>query len=324
MSLVEGSSVVSMPRTAKSAAELLRCLENRQVERQKRGADIERFKREHPTAMVFLGCMDGRSMIWPLLQTLPGTVEFWPTVGGKFSPTWPPFVRRLETLIDEAYRANRPVLIGVTYHRASTENDRYGCAGHACNVEAQQQFVQVLGSALEKDFRGVYVVPFEIETDTDRVKVLKMNPRVNGMALADLTDLLEMNRAHCESVTREIAKLTDHHEYMLVRGEPELLEAFGFLNQALLLADPIVPDDTQTDAIKIAGRVLKCNLEAGRVEGTPLVVGLALSGYPDLAQARLQGALHLLRAHVPDLAIKGIAATMHAATWKIETWEEVG
>lgn len=304
-----------VPKQALTVDQATEAVLQRALRRLQRQSDILAWVAAHPTIFVIIGCMDGRAMFWPLVEALPGTVKFWPTIGGKFSPTWPPFVSALEKVSADAILANRPMVVILTYHRAHHENDKYGCLGFKCDVSAQQQYMSNLKQQLEKQFPGLFdVLIMEIETDRDRIELVGSSSHLSDLAQRDLDTLLESNRHHSGSIRRP-ARATDHNEIMAVRAEPELLEAFGSLNEALLLSDPLVPDETQVQAVKVAGGVLRNNCAYGRVVGKPIWFDLAPEGKPELALARHEASRHILQEHVSDLRIHMVAATMNPDTW---------
>lgn len=303
------------PKQAKTVGETIQEIAQRGLRRLQRQDDILAHIAAHPTIFVVLGCMDGRNMFWPLVEALPGTVKFWPTVGGKFSATWPPFIAALEREAINAVVSNRPMVVILTYHRAHHENAKYGCLGFQCDITAQKQYMSDLKQQLEKQFPQLFdVVIMEIETDRDRLGLVDSIGHLSDLARRDVLFLLECNRHHSASIRRP-PQATDHAEFKGARGEPELLEAFGCLNEALLLSDPLVPDETQVQAVKVAGTVLRNNCAYGRVVGKPIWFDLAPEGKPELALARHEASRHILQEHVSDLRIHMVTATMDPDTW---------
>ncbi|KKO45210.1 hypothetical protein WG68_11910 [Arsukibacterium ikkense] len=312
------------------------------------------YQAAHPSAIVALKCMDGRLHLPVATQTPQGIIQPFRNLGGIFDLGWPYLGDLIADTVCQAERANRPVLVLITYHFSRGSKAR-GCAGFNCSKTAalaaarqlQQQFRQ-----LYPDLSRVYPLVCGFETDSDGLLIhggllpddqaildltcltpdttiapllQQLLPDMSARLQADLLPLLQGNLAHIAEIhgsKRPLAQ--EHREWMLCIGR-----GFDFLhvpNTALIIG-PFSPDLTLP--LRQAAAIIAANMQQRRI---PDDGALLLASVPyqqaggEQRRATLKAtflanfAMATVQQHQPQLAEKLYikTATLHWPSQQLE------
>ena len=254
-----------------------------------------RYRGEHPTEIAALKCMDGRLHLPVMTKTALGIIQPFRNLGGKFDLGWPYFQAVLDEWIQYGIRRGRYCVVFVTYHYARGNVHR-GCRGFNYDAEAakvtavelRDQFVRVYGRGavvplvcgIETDLEAL-ILHAEDDRAVDLSEVTDSSPSaVEGMLnslysslperiILDLVPLVAGNITHIAEVrasNRPIAE-TEHKEWVLGIGR-----GFDWLH-AINTAFIVGPyDPNLSDAIETAARLLKSNIDDGRIDPNGIVL----------------------------------------------------
>jgi hypothetical protein len=241
--------------------------------------------------------MDGRLHMPVMTETPLGIIQPFRNLGGVFDLGWHNFQLVVKEWVDYATHRdrNRKCMVMVTYHYSRGDVHR-GCAGHKYDTEAAKasaaklvdQFSRVFGRTV------VYPVLVGIETDLEALVLHGVNGEV--IDLADLTlqsvadlpamlrrlypdmhpriaddflPLLQGNLRHIDEVRRKGRPVLDseHREWVIAVGR-----GFDWLHKinTALIVGPYPPD--LVTPIETAAKVIKGNLEGGRIMGKKIVL----------------------------------------------------
>lgn len=320
----------------------------------------DRYKSDHPSALVALKCMDGRVNMAVVTQTPPGVIMPFRNLGGLFNLGWPHLGEVMQQHVLAMMQQGRPVIVLITYHYAQGDRLR-GCAGFgfdkAASIENAWAIHAQISSIFGSSHASVYPLVCGFETDEEAL-TLHAHPDQPGFDLAqwvgsgedevaghlfgylpdmdavmraDLLPLLMGNLAHIEQIraqNKQRARLLDieHHEWVICLGR-----GFDWLHtpNVALIIGPYSPN--LADPIRTASDIIAANMRQGRVADDGFVL-LASSPYeapgPDRARAQLKSeflahfAARVIAEHHPELGQR-----MHVKTavldWATRTLQMV-
>lgn len=249
----------------------------------------QRYLAQHPTRVVVLKCMDGRVHIPHATRTPLGIILPFRNLGGIFDLGWPYLGEVLNTAVQQAVSAGRPVLVVITYHFSRGDPAR-GCAGFDCDAQAAFEHTCRIRGQVEAIFgaahQTVYPLVCGFETDEDALvlhgpdgQVLDVAslgelsdedlvshlcatcPDMPGQMVADLLPLVRGNMEHIAEVRREDRQLEiAHREWAICVGR-----GFDFLHvpNVALIVGPYSPN--LRDPIVRAGSIILDNMDCGRI-----------------------------------------------------------
>lgn len=259
----------------------------------------EKYRRNHPTEICFLKCMDGRVHGPVITHTPLGVIQPFRNLGGKFDLGWPILQHTFKSWKTYSQGKLRDCLVVVTYH-FSRGNVHRGCAGFNYDTPGAIAFTRNLKEQFVEDFgqsSALYTIQVGIETDLDaliihgdngeRIDLAEvadvsesmlrsllhgMYPKMSERMVEDLLPLVTGNIAHIADVRKNERQpvALEHREWILGFGRG--FDWLHEINQALIVG-PFDPDFKE--AITIAGKVLLSNIEARRIE-VPMKGGIVL------------------------------------------------
>lgn len=312
-----------------------------------------RYRAQHPTEIAALKCMDGRLHLPVMTETVPGIIQPFRNLGGKFNLGWPAFQFTFNQWIQYAVSKGRDALVLVTYHFARGDSHR-GCRGFGYDVEAAKTFTQGLTTQFDAVYgkRVVYALQIGIETDweslilhgengevVDTIDLLdtsfdaldvllrKMFTKMPERIRWDFIPLVQGSARHAKK-TKEANRPvqdTEHKEWVLGVGR-----GFDWLH-AINTAFIVGPfDPNLAGAIETAATLLLSNVQDKRIPSEGLVL-LSSAPYRDaagpdrrLAEQKakfLEGfALDIIKNKVPDLFphINVLTGVVNVQTRKFE------
>jgi hypothetical protein len=315
----------------------------------------QRYRAEHPTAILVLKCMDGRVNIPNATQTPKGIMMPFRNLGGMFNLGWPHLSEVLAHNVQRAVGVGRRALIMISYHFSKGDKHR-GCAGFNYDTEAAFAHTLQIRAEVEHTFglnhEVVYPLVCGFETDEDAITVHGINgtslnlaeldpseishlpqrlatllPDMPTQVRADLLPLLLGNLRHIAEIRNAKRALQiEHREWMICVGR-----GFDFLqipNLALIIG-PYSPD--LADPIRKAAGIIDNNMQTGRIpdDGFLLLASVPYENIGvDHARAQLkaqflcQFAAEEIERHRPELAKK-----MHVRTavmdWRTRRLEDL-
>lgn len=263
------------------------------------------YRVDHPTQFIALKCMDGRVNMAVCTETLPGVIQPFRNLGGKFNPAWHHFGSLLARKVKMADTEERACVIAQTYHWSHDEKNR-GCRGFKYDVDAARAYTLKMKKRLEEVFTNrskVYPIRMGFETDLEalvlhndagdvldmrresgctegdlRDNLLKLFPDMGEMMIQDFIPLLLGNQRHVEKVKKEARTIIqqDHCERMLGYGRG--FDWFHTPNLAFIVG----PYDTDLlTPIFNAIRLLHENRESCRVASKDGLVLMTSAIYRD-------------------------------------------
>jgi len=319
-----------------------------------------RYRGEHPTEIAALKCMDGRLHLPVMTQSALGIIQPFRNLGGIFNLGWPFFQAAIDQWVDYSINRGRHCLVFVTYHFARGDTHR-GCRGFQYDTDAakaaamnlKDQFASVYG-------KGGAVVPIVcgIETDLDALilhgdddrsidlanakvssqleleeMLRSLYPSMPERVIRDLIPLIRGNIKHIaetRTINRPIEE-AEHREWVLGIGRG--FDWLHVINTAFIVG-PFDPN--LSGAIETAARLLKNNIDEGRIDADGVV--LLTSGVyrdeagPEYHLSREKAlflskfALSIIKDKVPDLAphLQILTGRTNLNTRKLEVIERVG
>ena len=246
---------------------------------------------QHPTQLIAFKCMDGRLNMSLITNTPTGTIKPYRNIGGRFNLGWPYLGELIRDDVLFAADAGRDTIVLLTYHFSVGDSHR-GCAGFGYDTEAartatehlREQFDSVVGM----QHRVVYPIVVGIETDNDALtfhgldgstfdmataadlsgeelecKLIELFPDMSVHMRRDLLPLVLGNQEHIQQVRVANRKPIDldHRENIIGIGRG--FHWFQVPNRALLIGPYGHAWDS---AVHTAGKIVKGNLEAGRID----------------------------------------------------------
>ena len=247
-----------------------------------------RYRAEHPTEIAAWKCMDGRLNLAVYTKTPPGIIQPFRNIGGIFDLGWPFFQETIKGYVNYALGRGRRALIMVTYHFSKGDHHR-GCAGWKYDTGAAHADAERLAKQTEDVFgktpRMVYPVVIGVETDEEGLvvhglkgetldmatlsslegleeKIRDLFPDMDLQMVQDFLPLLQGNWEHIRDIRAENRPPIDleHREQIIAVGR-----GFDWLhlpNKALIIGPY---SHEWPNAVATAGKIIKGNLEAGRV-----------------------------------------------------------
>lgn len=317
----------------------------------------QRYRAQHPTAMMALKCMDGRINISVATQTPPGIVQPFRNLGGIFDLGWPHLGETLVAHVNRVVSEGRQGLMMITYHYSKGDPAR-GCAGFHFRTEDARAHTFQIREQVRALFGGgdaptVYPLVCGFETDEDALvlhgrdgqalsmadltpadtdglpqRLAALLPDMPARMRADLLPLLLGNLAHVARLRTDRTRTLDikHREWMLCIGR-----GFDWLhtpNLALIIG-PYSPD--LENPILMAAGIIRGNMEAGRIPGDGF---LLLSSVPydqvgvDRARAALKAqflarfAGDAICRHDPELAAR-MTVRRAVLSWETRAMESL-
>lgn len=262
------------------------------------------YRRQHPTEIMVMKCMDGRLNLSLYTETPPGILQPFRNIGGKFDLGWPFFQEVIRDSVNHAIKeCGRQCILISSYHFSKGEHHR-GCAGFGYDTEGakesafklQKQFSGVYGKA---DMRPIYALTIGIETDEESLifhgsdssefhvanlsvattdeeimrHLTKLYPDMNKKMMLDLVPLVEGNISHISKLRisgREPIDM-EHREQVIAVGR-----GFDWLHlpNTALIVGPYSHE--WPTAVKTAGTIILGNINEGRIpkdKGVLLLIG---------------------------------------------------
>ncbi len=299
-------------------------------------SERRRYRGEHPTEIAALKCMDGRLHLPVMTQTALGIIQPFRNLGGKFDLGWPFFQNIIEQWVQYSIGRGRHCLVFVTYHYARGDTHR-GCRGFNYDTNAardaaiklKDQFIRVYGRGgavmpivcgIETDLDALILHGEDVETVVDLAKIKQSSqleleellyslyPAMPERIVRDLIPLVRGNIRHIAEIRASNRPTEDaeHKEWVLGVGR-----GFDWLH-AINTAFIVGPFDPNLSvAIETAARLLKGNIDDGRVDpnGIVLLTSAAFrdEAGPEYHLAREKAlflsefAQNIIRDKVPDL-----------------------
>jgi hypothetical protein len=296
----------------------------------------ERYSAKHPTLVIAFKCMDGRIHIPYATKTPMGIVMPFRNIGGKFDLGWPYLGEVVSNTVLEAVKAQRRVLMLITYHYSKGDDHR-GCAGFDYDCNAAKDHVYEIKKQVEYIFgsqhQTVYPLICGFETDEDALilhedrekilelskcegvsadfltkKIASMYPDMPERVLKDLLPLVWGNIEHIQEVRKSNRNLkleSEHREWVICVGR-----GFDFLhvpNTALIIG-PYSPN--LVEPISTAIGLIKTNMEKDKISKDGFLL-LASAPYleigVDKARAELKSRFlaqyvsQVIKAQYPDM-----------------------
>jgi hypothetical protein len=250
----------------------------------------ELYFAKHPTQLLALKCMDGRLNLSLISGTPPGIIKPYRNIGGRFDLGWPYFGELIHEDVSAAVSRGQDTIVFVTYHFSAGDTHR-GCAGFGYDTEGAKKMVEHLHAQFEEIYgtqhRVVYPIMVGIETDQDALVF-------HGSDGAELSvaEMTEATEAELEARLRQLYPdmpdgmrrnllpivVGNQHHILSVREagrEPIALEhreniigvgrGFYWLhepNKALIIG----PYEQWVNAVLTAGKIVKGNMDAGRID----------------------------------------------------------
>lgn len=319
-----------------------------------------RYRGEHPTEIAALKCMDGRLHLPVMTQTALGIIQPFRNLGGIFNLGWPFFQATIDQWVEYSISRGRHCLIFVTYHFARGDTHR-GCRGFHYDTEA----AKAAAIKLKEQFDSVYgkdgaVIPIVcgIETDLDALilhgedgrsidlanikessqleleeTLRSLYPLMPERVIRDLLPLVRGNIKHIAEIrtTNRPIEEAEHKEWVLGVGRG--FDWLHMINTAFIVG-PFDPN--LSVAIETAARLLKNNIDEGRVDQNGVVL-LTSGVYRDQAGPEYhlskekasflsKFAFNIVKDKVPELAphLQILTGCTNVNTRKFEVIERVG
>lgn len=293
-----------------------------------------RYRCAHPTEIAAILCMDGRLHLPVMTQTAIGIIQPFRVMGGHIDLGWPFFQLTFDNWVQYSIGRGKHCLVFLTYHFSRGDVHR-GCKGFGYDTDAARAETIQLKDQFDRVYGKHAIVPIVcgIETDLDALilhgedgRVIDLaevkesaQPELEGMlrslypsmptqVVADMLPLIEGNIRHIAEIrtsNRSIEE-SEHKEWVLAIGTG--FDWLHTINTAFMVRafDPNVPV-----VIETAARLLKNNIDAGRVDPNGIVL-LTAGAYRDAAGAERKlakekalffrkFALDIIKDKVPDL-----------------------
>lgn len=272
------------------------------------GTALERrlYRAKHPTEIGVLKCMDGRLNGPVMTDTALGILQPWRNLGGKFNLGWIAFQQSIESWVKHAVHGGHNALVLVTYHYARGSTTR-GCRGFNYDVDEARRYTRNLKEQFDRVFGTsvVYALQCGIETDfesfilhgqdgevvdiaevrdgsTDALILLigRMYPDMPKEIVKDFVPLLQGNIKHIKQIRSSHRPdiEAEHREWVLGVGRG--FDWLHEINMALIIGpfDPYL-----ADAVATAAKLIKGNIDEGRISKDAGVVLLSSAPYRDSA-----------------------------------------
>ncbi len=253
-------------------------------------AGARRFYRsQHRTEIAVLKCMDGRLNLALMTNTPPGILSPFRTMGGKFNMGWPWFGDLIDEWVKHAWEKQRSAVILVTYHFSRSHNSHLGCKGwgydQAAAQDAAHALVNDIGRIYGVGHDGVRAIVVGIETDEDALvfhgngtldlaqeadtaefelleKFRVLFPGMGLQVLSDVFELVKGNIAHIAEIRAKKREPIDMDHRENIIGVGRGFDSLHMPNRALIIG-PF--DHGWPNEVAVAGKIVKSNLEAGRI-----------------------------------------------------------
>ncbi len=315
--------------------------------------DRQQYRVQHPTEIGIMKCMDGRVNMPVITKTPVGTIQPWRNVGGKFDLGWDGYQKSVWGWVSYAMSRGRNCLVIVTDHFSRGDKHR-GCRGFNYDQEAARTFGAALRGQFDRVFGtgAVYTIQCGIETDEDALifrgknndrsldlsasgnlsedeiaeQLRLLYPDMPSATLRDLLPLALGNIEHIEELrnTKRAIVESEHREWALAIGR-----GFDWLHEinAALIVGPFDPNLPQV--IETAARIIKGNLEEGRISAGRGIVLMSCAPFREVGPAErlaeekanflAKVALDVVRSKVPELSehLHILTATMNFKTRKL-------
>ena len=266
-----------------------------------------RYRGEHPTEMAEPKCVDVRLHLPVMTQTTFEIIQPFRSLGGIFNLGWSFFQAAIDQWVEYSISRSRQCLIFVAYHYTRGDTHR-SCRGFGYNTDATKS----AAIQLKQQFDSVYdksgsVVPIVcgIETDLDALVLHGENGQsidlTNGTKTFQI-ELEAMLRSHYPSMPKYVIRdfiplVLGNIKYIAgirISNKPiedaehkewVLGDSRGFdwlhLSSTAFIAGPF--DPSISAAIKTAAKLLKSNIDEGRIDPDG-VVFMTLGVYRDEAE----------------------------------------
>ena len=259
-------------------------------------AERRRYRGEHPTEIAALKCMDGRLHLPVMTQTALGIIQPFRNLGGKFDLGWPFFQVTIDQWVQYSIGRGRHCVVFVTYHYARGDKHR-GCRGFNYDtdlardaaIKLKDQFVAIYGKkavvpivcGIETDLEALILHGEDNDTAIDLAKIkqssqieleellFSLYPTMPNRIVRDLIPLVRGNIKHIAEIraSNRPVEESEHKEWVLGVGR-----GFDWLH-AINTAFIVGPFDPNLSvAIETAARLLKGNIDEGRVDPNGIVL----------------------------------------------------
>jgi hypothetical protein len=330
------------------------------------GAQLKRrlYRAQHPTEILVMKCMDGRLNMALYTETPPGILQPFRNIGAKFDLGWPYFQEIVRDAVNFSTAKGRECLMISSYHFSKGDTHR-GCAGFGYDTQAamqaaftlQEQFCRAAGGphvvhpaafaitvGMETDeesliFHGengkeLRVAELDPATSAMDIRVLlqELYPRMSAQMIADILPLVSGNIDHVREVRKANKKPIDceHREQIITVGGG--VDWLHMHNTALIIGPYSL---AWPDNVRVAGTIVKSNLDAGRIPEDPGVLLLVAALHrteqgsfgaelkKEKVRYMLEQSLRALEEGVPELMshIRILAGVVSADTRKLALLE---
>jgi hypothetical protein len=262
----------------------------------RKGPARRKYRKNHPTEICVLKCMDGRLHLPTFTETPVGILQPYRNIGGKFDFGWPWFGFLIRKWVEYSIGKSRDCLILISYHFSKGDPHR-GCAGFKYDTEAAKAHTSALVRQAERIFEHdiAYPVQIGVETDDEALivhgsnggvldlgvetnlsaeelteKITKLFPDMEEQVVADFCELLLGNLRHIKKIRESNRPILE-----MVHGEQILAIGRGFdwlhLPNKAIIIGPYDPN--LSEPIEVAARLLLENIEKKRIpEGEGVVI----------------------------------------------------
>lgn len=153
------------------------------------------LRRDHPTQIGSLDCMDGRTRVESVSEMLPGILQSWENGGGVFNLAWPYFQSSFMDWYEHARKNGRDCIVLVSWHR-SKSHTHLGCKAHQYDNAVAEGVAWAQAKELWDRFkedgseRHLYPIVVCLETDSEGL-ILQGKAESQALDLSSVLDFSE-------------------------------------------------------------------------------------------------------------------------------------
>ncbi len=259
-------------------------------------SERRRYRGEHPTEIAALKCMDGRLHLPVITQTALGIIQPFRNLGGKFDLGWPFFHTIIDQWVRYSITRGRHCLVFVTYHYARGDTHR-GCRGFNYDtcaakdaaIKLKDQFIRVYGKGavvpivcgIETDLDALVLHGEDDNIVVDLAKIKQTSqieleellsslyPNMPERIVRDMIPLVRGNIRHVAEIRASNRPIADAEHKEWVLGVGRGFDWLHLINTAFIVG-PF--DPTLSVAIETAAKLLKGNIDEGRIDPNGVVL----------------------------------------------------
>jgi hypothetical protein len=127
------------------------------------------YRRAYPTQFAICECSDERVDLATVTDTLPGIFQTWANIGCRFDfENWDRFKRSFGGLVAYVKTHRQKMVVIVLDHFSRSDNRKFGCAGHQCDLAQTRASSESLKRQIEKIYPhdpDIRVIHVSKETD---------------------------------------------------------------------------------------------------------------------------------------------------------------